>query len=57
MKANVSYKFRDTVGLTTNCLLQLYLKLIPSCSIPENLVDSEDVKKIPTFMKPENSTW
>lgn len=56
MKANVSYKFRDTVGLTTNCLLQLYLKLIPSCSIPENLVDSEDVKKIPTFMKPENST-
>lgn len=29
MQANLSYKFRDIVGLTTNCLLQLYLKLIP----------------------------
>jgi len=56
MQANMSYQFRDIVVLTTNCLLQLYLKMIARCSIPENLIDSEDVKKIPAFMQPENST-
>ena len=56
LQANVPYKFRDLVGLTTNCLLQLYLKLIPRWKIPESLIDSEDFMKIQALMKPENST-